>query len=250
MRPLPLTAETEAALTRIRTYGWTLSVFGMSQSRAWRLVEARVERRINFAGVMRQERNVYCRYVYEVAKSFRTQTGPPLARALELVIRKWANYGLKPALLQELLCICFLRFEQVGYAQPWSKPIVAGKKRGPKSRRVPRRSYEKALRKNRVSRSRSGTAEEQSARHRAGSGHAAEIAEKLRPVLAACGIPGGRFVSYYAFAQKLGRLSRNYSARSLQIAAADFIDLYEAKFLDREVLLAIAATVFGLTEFA
>lgn len=250
MRPLPLNAEAEAVLTRIRTYAWTLSVFGMSPSRAWRLVEARVERRINTAGVMRQERNVYRRYVHELVKAFRTKTGTPLASALELVIRKWANYGLKPALLQELLCICFLRFEQIGYAEPWSKPIAAGKRRGPKSRRLPRRSYEQALRNGRVSLGSANTIEEQSASHRAGSGHAAEIAEKLRTVLAACGVPGDRFVSYYAFAQKLGRLSRSYSAKSLQIAASDLVDLYEAKSLDRDTLLAIAEAVFGLSDLA
>ena len=30
VRPLLLTVETQAVLTRIRTYGWTLFVFGMS----------------------------------------------------------------------------------------------------------------------------------------------------------------------------------------------------------------------------
>jgi hypothetical protein len=248
MRELHLTRETEAVLTRIRTYPWTLSAFGMSPSRACRLVEARVERRINVFGVVLQERNAYRRYVHEVVKSFRTQTGPPLARALELVIRKWADFGLNPALLQGLLSDCFLRFEQTGYAQPWSKPLTWPKKRGPKPRRVPRRSYEQSLRRGRTSLGSANTVEEQSAGHRAGSGHAAEIATKLRPVLNAAGVPGERFVSYYAFAQKLGSLSRNYSARSLQMAAADLVDLYEAKALDREALLSIAAAVFGLTD--
>ena len=45
MRPLLLSAETQAILTRVRTYGWTLCVFGMSPGEAWRLVKAKVERR-------------------------------------------------------------------------------------------------------------------------------------------------------------------------------------------------------------
>jgi hypothetical protein len=250
VRPLLLTVETQAVLTRIRAYGWTLFVFGMSASQAWRLVRARVERRIQRAGVALQNVNVYRRYVHGLVRAFRTETGEPLAQAIELVIRKWVNLGLESGLLQGLLGDCFLRFEQVGYAKPTVTPPAGGKKRGPKPRRLPRRSYEKALKKGRVSRGRSGTVEEQTAKHRVGSGHAAEIADRLKSVLAASGIPGAQFVSYFAFAQRLGRLSRNYSAESLRIAASDLIDLYEAKSLDGDTLRAIAATVLGLTDLA
>jgi hypothetical protein len=181
-------------------------------------------------------------------KAFRTETGEPLARALELAIRKWANFGLAPALLQELFCICFQRFEQNGYAKPTVAPLAGGKKRGPKARRLPRRSYEKALKKGRTSRARSGTVEGQAAKQKAGSAQAAEIADKLRPVLAARAIPGTEFVAYFAFAQRLGRLSRNYTAKSLAMAASDLIDLYEAKLLDGDALRAIAAALFGVTD--
>ncbi|MEO0081070.1 MAG: hypothetical protein ABIL25_02110 [candidate division WOR-3 bacterium] len=184
--------------------------------------------------------------MHELLKLFRTQFGPPLARDIELVIRKWVNYELNLALLQELLCICFLRFEQVGYIKPWSKPMAWPKRRGPKSRRLPRRSYEKALRKGRIPLGRANTVEEQAAGHAKGSKHAAEIAAKLRPVLNAAGITGDRFVRYYAFAQKLGRLSRRYSGKSLCRAAADLIDLYEAKSLDPAVLTAICTQVFNI----
>lgn len=246
MRPLPLTAETRAILARIRTHGWTLSVFGMSSAAAWRLVKARVERRITDAGVAVLEINMYRRYVHELVKAFRTETGEPLARAVELVIRKWVNLGLESELLQGLLGDCFLRFEQNGYANPTITPPARGKKRGPKARRLPRRSYETALKKGRVSRARAGTFEQQAAKQKAGSAQAAEIADRLRPILAARQTPGTRFVSYFAFAQGLGRLSRSYAARSLAMAASDLIDLYEAKSLDGETLRAIAVTLFGV----
>jgi hypothetical protein len=247
VKPLLLTAETQAVLTRIRSYGWTLAVFGMSSGEAWRLVKARVERRIQHAGGAVQYINVYRRYVHELAKAFRTETGEPLAQAIELVIRKWVNLGLESGLLQGLLGGCFLRFEQNGYAKRTVALPTGGKKRGPKARRLPRRSYEKALKRGRVSRARSGKVEEQAAKQKAGSAQASEIADKLRPVLAARGIPGAQFVSYFAFAQKLGRYARNYSGESLRMAASDLVDLYEAKDLDRDVLLAIARSLFDIS---
>jgi hypothetical protein len=189
VRPLLLTAETQAVLTRVRTYGWTLLVFGMSPGAAWRLVKARTGRRINRAGVTTMYINVYRRYVHELVKAFRTETREPLAQAIELVIRKWVNLGLESALLQGLLGDCFLRFEQNGYDRPTATPTTGGKKRGPKARHLPRRSYEKALEKGRASRARSGTVEGQAAKQKAGSAQAAEIAGKLRPVLTARGFP-------------------------------------------------------------
>lgn len=248
MRPLPLTAETQAILTRIRTYGWTLSVFGMSQSAAWRLVKARVRRCIMDAGVAVIEINVYRRYVHELVKAFRTGAGEQLALAVELAIRKWANLGLSCALLQALLGDCFLRFEQHGYAQSAVALPHVGRKRGPKSRRLPRRSYEKALKQGRGSCASHGTVEDQVARQKDGSAKAAAIAASLRPVLASRSIPGAQFVAYFAYAQKLGRLSRNYAGKTLAIAAADLIDRYEAKSLDRDALRTIAVALFGVTD--
>jgi hypothetical protein len=243
---LPLSPEIQAVFARIRTYSWTLNVFGQSQSKAWRLVKARTERRINRAGLAIQNINVYRTYVHELVRAFRTEPGEPLVRAIEFVIRKWANLGLATELLQELLGDCFLRFEQQGYAMPRMKPLTHGKRRGPKPGRLRRRSYEKALKKGRIALRRANTVEEQSARHREGAVRATMIAGKLRPVLAAKGIPGSRFVVYFAFAQKLGRLSRTYSEKSLRMAAADLIDLHEAKSLDGDTLRAIAVALFGV----
>jgi hypothetical protein len=130
---------------------------------------------------------------------------------------------------------------------PTSTLPPSRKKRGPRPRRLPRRSYEKALNKGRISRRRSGTPEEQIAGHREGSAHAAGIADRLRPVLAARGIPGDRFVGYFAFAQKLGRYARNYSGGTLRMVASDLVDLYEAKHLDRDTLVAIARSLFDIS---
>ena len=248
MRPLPLTDEIQAILTRIRTYGWTLAVYGSSQSAAWRLVKVRVRSRIMDAGVSVIEINMYRRYAHELVRAFRTETGKQLINAVESAIRKWANLGLESELLQRLLSDCFLRFEQHGYTQPAVELPYVGRKRGPKSRRLPRRSYEKALKQGRGSRARHGEFEVQVARQKAGSADAAEIAARLRPFLAARAIPGAQFVAYFAFAQKLGRLCRNYAEKTLAMAAADLIDNYESKSLDRDALRAIALIIFGVTD--
>jgi hypothetical protein len=79
-----------------------------------------------------------------------------------------------------------------------------------------------------------------------GSELASDIARRLKPVLEARGVTGRAFIPYYNFAQKLGKLTRNYGGKSLQMAASDLIDLYEAKSLDRDALRAIAVTIFGV----
>jgi hypothetical protein len=59
-------------------------------------------------------------------------------------------------------------------------------------------------------------------------------------------IPGNRFVGYFAFAQKLGRCARNYSGETLRMAASDLFDLYEAKHLERDTLLAVARSLHDI----
>lgn len=241
MKPLVLSAGTQAILHPIRTYGWTLNVYGMSQSRALRLVKARTDLRINKAGVSPPYSNVYRRYAVEVVKTFRTETGESLARAIQLVIRKWTNLGLTLPLLQGLLADCFLRFEQQGYAMPKAKQL--GSRPKPRRRRS---TYEAALKKGRAALRGGNTVEEQAARQREGTAFAAAIARRLRPLLQTRGITSRGFLPYFNFAQKLGRLSRKYADKSLQMAAADLVDLYEAKSLDEDVLTEIARSLFSI----
>jgi hypothetical protein len=260
MRSLPLTAATQAILARIKTYEWTLDVYGMSQSRAARLVKARTETRINKAGIGPPYNNVYRRYVLELVKTFRTRTRDPLAQAIPLVIRKWANLGLAIPLLEELLGDCFLRFEQHGYAMPkkgqppHSDGTGTAFRRGKpclypirSMRRRRRTTYENALKKGRARLRGGNTIEEQAELQRQGSVLASSIARRLKPILKAHGVSGRAIMPYYNFAQQLGKLSRNYGGRTLEIAAADLIDLGEAKGLDGAALRALARTLFGIT---
>jgi hypothetical protein len=246
MRAIPLTASTQAILDGIRTYAWTLNVYGMSQSRAVRLVKARTEIRINRAGIAPPFNNVYRRYVLELVKTFRTRTGGQLALAIPLVIRKWANLGLAVPLLEELLGDCFLRFEQHGYSMP--KPKKLGKP--VKAQRRRRMSYEQALATGRARLRGGNTAQEQAALQQQGAARASAIARALKPVLAERGITGRAIIPYYNFAQQLGRLSRKYSGKSLQMAMLDLVDLYEAKSLDGDVLAEIAHSLFDIPDLS
>ena len=160
------------------------------------------------------------------------------------------NLGLDQALLEGLLSDCFLRFEQQGYAMPKrGLPPLSAEENGGCTTQLPRRrrtSYEDALKKGRATLRGGDTVEEQVARQKEGAALAAAIAGRLKPVLQAKGITALGFLPYFNFAQKLGRLSRKYADKSLDMAAADLIDYYEAKALAPDILRAIAATLFGI----
>ena len=246
MRPIELTAETRNVFAFIRWTEFPLSVYGRSAGRVWPMVRGQVSKRISSFGVPVHEVNMYKRYVTELLKAFRTETGEPLAAALELCVRKWSNLGLAPELLEQLLCDCHQKFHAVGHQMPKRKPLVPETKTGPRRRK--RRTYAQALEQGRVSRSGSATTGEQSVSHTRGIAQNRDISRKLALLLKDRNIPGEHFIRYNAFAQKLGRLSRKYGGKSLQMAASDLIDYYEAKALDGDTLRAIATFLFGVAD--
>jgi hypothetical protein len=244
MRPIELEAETRDVLAFIRRTEFPLSVYGRSAGRVWPMVRGQVSKRISAFGVPVHEVNMYKRYVTELLKAFRTKTGEPLAAALELCVRKWSNLGLAPELLQQLLCDCHQKFHAVGHRMPKRKPLVPESKSRPRRRK--KRTYAQALEQGRVSRSRSTTTEEQMASHAKGIAQNRDISRRLALLLKDRNIPGELFIHYNAFAQKLGRLARKYGGKSLQLAASDLIDYYEAKSLDHDVLVAVALALFDI----
>ncbi len=160
------------------------------------------------------------------------------------------NFGLDQALLEGLLSDCFLRFEQQGYAMPKrGLPPLSAEENGGCTTQPPRRrrtSYEDALKRGRATLRAGSTVKEQVSRQEQGAALASAIARALKPVLAQRDITGRGMIPYFNFAQQLGRLSRKFGDKSLQMAAADLIDLYEAKSLDGDTLRAIAAILFGV----
>ncbi|MBN2466317.1 hypothetical protein JXD38_11920 [candidate division WOR-3 bacterium] len=246
MRPIALTAEARDVLAFICRTQFPLSVYGRSAARVWPMVREQVDWRISRFCVPVHEVNIYRRYVAEMLKAFRTETGEPLARALEICVRKWTNLGLEPELLEQLLLDCHKKFHATGHQMPKTEPLAPAKKPGPKLRRKRKRTYAEALAKGRTSRRPAATTEEQSARHAEGIAQNRDISQKLAVLLKDRRVPGQEFIRYNAFAQKLGQLTRKHGGETLQLAASDLIDLYEAKALDADILRAIAQTLFGI----
>ena len=81
MRSLRLTPEARDVLAFICRTEFPLSVYGRSAGRVWPMVRGQVSRRINSFGVPVHEVNIYKRYVAEMLKVFRNETGEPLAAA-------------------------------------------------------------------------------------------------------------------------------------------------------------------------
>ncbi|MBN1459677.1 MAG: hypothetical protein JXA57_09065, partial [Armatimonadetes bacterium] len=109
-----------------------------------------------------------------------------------------------------------------------------------------RTTYAKSLRQGRVALRGGNTPEEQVELQQKGSALAADIARRLKPLLAERDITGRSIIPYFNFAQKLGRLTRKHGGKTLQMAASDLIDLYEAKALDADILRAISRSLFDI----
>jgi hypothetical protein len=210
------------------------------------MVKDLINLRINRFGVALHELGMYNRYADEMLKAFRTRTQEPLVHELEQAIRKWTNLGLKPELLQLILCDCHLKFHNAGNQMKPKRPLGRKAKPGPKPSARRRQTYKQVLKQRRVRLTGRSTIEEQSARHHAGTRHAKDIGFRLRGLLDARRVPTDRFTDYFAFAQSLGSCARRYTAISLQIQAANLIDQWEAESLDRDTLVAIAVTLFGV----
>jgi hypothetical protein len=246
MRPLTLTPDTRAVLARLRRSEYPLCVYGRSAARARLMVKDLVNLRANRFGVALLELGMYKRYADEMLKAFRTSTREPLVHELEQAIRKWANFGLNPDLLQLILCDCHLKFHNAGYQMKPKRRPGRKAKPGPKPVAVRRSTYKQMLRRHRVRLTGRSTIEEQSARHHAGTRHAKDVGFRLRGLLDARRVSTDRFTDYFAFAQSLGSYARRYTAISLQIQAANLVDEWEAEFLDRDTLVAIATILFDV----
>jgi hypothetical protein len=185
----------------------------------------------------------YQRFANEVVRKFRTLTRGHLAAALERVIRKWVNYGFDPVLLQQLVCDCHGRFLALGYAAPETRTSITR----PSRRRRRHLTYEQALRKRKLGLCPGRTVEEQAEAYEAGLERNRQVSGQVSRLLKEKGIPGREFIRYNAFAYRLDRYCRRYTQKSLDMAAAGIVDEFEGEGLDRDTLIAIAATIFGLT---
>jgi len=246
VRELVLTERTRHVLDRISECEFPLSILGRSHARVMSMTTHVVNARLAKAGAAPPWRGCYQRAAGEMVKAFRTSTGSALAHSLKLVIRKWTAFRLDSEVLQELACDLYETFDAAGHQMPIPGGAKPRAKPGPKSKRMPRRSYRTALEKGLADRRKALTIERQAELHRKAIEVNKETSRRVAAVLKARGIPGRQFVRYNAFAQIVARRARNYTGPTLAQAASDLVDLYEAKGLNRATLLALCADLFGL----
>ncbi len=230
MRRLELDPETVCILGKIEQQDRTTAVYGMKQTQAWALVAPLVRSTIDKHGVTLGWRGQYFSCGRELTRLFRTLAGARLVAETKLVLRKWVALGLDSALVQAVIRACCKELlgpvVQVLPAKP--KPARARRKK---------RSYQEALEQGEASLGRSRTIEQQAVRHRRAAMYSREVSRIVRKVLLEHDVPLKQFIRYNAFAFRLDKLKRNYGEKTLERAAFDLVDLYEAKSLNREVLL-------------
>ena len=73
--------------------------------------------------------------------------------------------------------------------------------------------------------------------------HSRKVSRIVRTVLLEYEVQLKQFIRYNAFAFRLDKLKRNYGEKTLKKTALDLVDLYEAKGLNRKVLLALCREV-------
>ncbi len=228
MKELKLSPELDQRLVRIEEKELGTSLFGYGHQTAAKELDPLFLQVLNDAGL---QRGPYCQgktFGRELVRLFRTMSGKKLADGLRDALRKWDAYGLRFSLLQEMVLAGL-------YEYPAGKPPAEPLSRKPKKKR--RGTYEQALREGRAELKATNTPAEQATKHRAASEISRLISARVREVLQRHSTPMTEFVRYNAFAYKIGSLARKYGKETLRMTVLDRVDQYEAKGLNRKVLL-------------
>jgi hypothetical protein len=237
MRSLKLRPELVRLLGRIEDKGLGTSLYDLSHEAATQTLEPGFRAILNSAGLTRAEYVPGQAFSRELVSLVRTKAGKELADALRDAVCRWDAYGLRLSVLEDMVLAVLGRF--LG-TKPDSWQIV----NRPRKRR--KGTYEDALRQGRASRRSAATIEEQAAAHRKTADTSREIAKKVREVLDRHRVPMREFVRYNAFAYKVGAIARKRTRLTLRRMVLDEVDQYEAKGLDRAVLLDIARDLAGV----
>ncbi len=102
--PMNLKPETRLALDEIRGTDAPSAVYGLEPAKAEALLRQLTEPMFEGASLPMAVVMQLRWFVLELAKVFRTRVGYALAFQLELVLRKWRDYGVEPNTLQLVLC--------------------------------------------------------------------------------------------------------------------------------------------------
>ncbi len=102
-KPILLSHATQALLKEIGRSQELFAPYGLEPDQAAALLASITEPMLEGAALPMVTIQQLRWYVRELARLFRTRYGYALAFQLELVLRKWAAYGLEPATIQTVL---------------------------------------------------------------------------------------------------------------------------------------------------
>ncbi len=242
MRPLELNPETTRLLDRIRRRNVILPVHGFRQNAVWPLARQAIKPLLDDAGPTEPSRNYYQVFARELIRHCRTSRGEQLALGIELTLRKWRDFKLDLGLLQRLALACYEAFTAF---DPGLQPETA-RQPDRKRKRKPKRTYPQSVEDGDVPTSTKELKKRQFRSYEKAMEHNREISHKVRQVLIEREMPLRQFIRYNAFAYRLDHAARNYTLKTLQTAAENLVDQWEAKGLNRPTLLAICREVFNI----
>jgi hypothetical protein len=239
MRNLKLRPELVRLLRRIEDNGLGTSLHGLSHESARRTLEPEFRDILNNAGLTRTQYIPGQAFSRELVRVFRSKAGKELVDSLRDALRRWDAYGLKLSVLEDMVLTVLGKY--LG-TKPDSWQVAS------KPRKRRKGTYEDALRQGRARRRAASTIEEQAAAHRKMAGISREISDKVREVLDRHGVLMNELVRYNAFAYKVGAIARKRTKQTLRRMVLDRVDQYEAKGLDRAVLLDISKELAGVED--
>jgi hypothetical protein len=242
MRPLELSTELAELLERVKKHGLFLPVLGFRQEKVWEMARPAIRPLMDSSGLNLMTRNQYRSFCRELTSLCRQEQGLGLAQGVRTTIRKWRDLGLDFKLVQDLALACWHAFEAF---DPSLQPEDA--RQPDKQHHRTHRGYEEAVESGDVPTPAETWKPSQFRSYREAMEHNRDISIKVRQLLIDYQYPLRDFIRYNAFAFRLDRAARRYTRRSLNMAASNFVDEWEEKGLDRDMLLAICFELFHIT---
>jgi hypothetical protein len=113
-KPIALKHETKELLDEIRASSEPTAAYALGPDEAEELFKHITEPMLEGCPLPITVINQMRWYVRELSAKFRTRYGYALSFQLELVLRKWAAFGMEPNTMQYLLCEVYRQLKSMG----------------------------------------------------------------------------------------------------------------------------------------